>query len=199
MVGKDLYAFWLKTWYGVDPSDGAPLYALDQNSFPVLTEADVRTVNGTLVTTKQAKAKYEYQGSAIPDFFGNLSTTISVKNFELSAAFNYQFGGLIYDLNYANVMSAYPQGGAAHIDMLDRWTTPGQITDVPILSSASYTDAGAGSSRWLVDASYVMLRNASLGYNFNKDVIKNVGINSLKVFVSGENLWLSSKRAGLEP
>ena len=199
MVGKDLYAFWLKTWYGVDPSDGAPLYVLDQNSFPVLTEADVRTVNGTLVTTKQAKAKYEYQGSAIPDFFGNLSTTISVKNFELSAAFNYQFGGLIYDLNYANVMSAYPQGGAAHIDMLDRWTTPGQITDVPILSSASYTDAGAGSSRWLVDASYVMLRNASLGYNFNKDVIKNVGINSLKVFVSGENLWLSSKRAGLEP
>ena len=199
MVGKDLYAFWLKTWYGVDPSDGAPLYVLDQNSFPVLTEADVRTVNGTLVTTKQAKAKYEYQGSAIPDFFGNLSTTISVKNFELSAAFNYQFGGLIYDLNYANVMSAYPQGGAAHVDMLDRWTTPGQITDVPILSSASYTDAGAGSSRWLVDASYVMLRNASLGYNFNKDVIKNVGINSLKVFVSGENLWLSSKRAGLEP
>ena len=199
MVGKDLYAFWLKTWYGVDPSDGAGLYVLDQAKYPTLTDADVRTVNGTLVTTKQAKALYEYQGSAIPDFFGNLSTTISVKNFELSAAFNYQFGGLIYDLNYANVMSAYPQGGAAHADMLDRWTTPGQITDVPILSSASYTDAGAGSSRWLVDASYVMLRNATLGYNFNKDVVKNVGMNSLKVFVSGENLWLSSKRAGLEP
>ena len=199
MVGKDLYAFWLKTWYGVDPSDGAGLYVLDQAKYPTLTDADVRTVNGTLVTTKQAKALYEYQGSAIPDFFGNLSTTISVKNFELSAAFNYQFGGLIYDLNYANVMSAYPQGGAAHADMLDRWTTPGQITDVPILSSASYTDAGAGSSRWLVDASYVMLRNATFGYNFNKDVVKNVGMNSLKIFVSGENLWLSSKRAGLEP
>ena len=199
MVGKDLYAFWLKTWYGVDPSDGAALYVLDQAKYPTLTDADVRTVNGTLVTTKQAKALYEYQGSAIPDFFGNLSTTISVKNFELSAAFNYQFGGLIYDLNYANVMGGYPQGGAAHVDMLDRWTTPGQITDVPIMSSASYTDSGAGSSRWLVDASYVMLRNATFGYNFNKDVVKNVGMNSLKVFVSGENLWLSSKRAGLEP
>lgn len=199
MVGKDLYAFWLKTWYGVDSSDGAALYLLDQDKYPTLTDADVRTVNGTLVTTKQTKAKYEYQGSAIPDFFGNFSTTLNVKNWELSAAFNYQFGGKIYDLNYANLMTGYPQGGAAHVDMLDRWTTPGQVTEVPILSSATYTEATAGSSRWLVDASYVMLRNASIGYNFNKELVKSVGMSSLKIFMSGENLWLSSKRAGLEP
>ena len=96
-------------------------------------------------------------------------------------------------------MTAYPQGGGASTEMLDRWTTPGQVTDVPILSSDSYTDAGAGSSRWLVDASYVMLRNAAIGYNFNKDLVKSVGISSLKIFVGGENLWLSSKRKGLEP
>ena len=199
MVGKDLYAFWLKTWYGVDPSDGAALYVLDQNAYPDLTAADVRTVNGTLVTTRQVKAKYEYQGSAIPDFFGNVSTTLNIKNWELSGALNYQFGGKIYDANYAAIMEAYPQGGATHTDMLDRWTTPGQITNVPILNATTASDSNAGSSRWLVDASYVMLRNASLGYNFNKEVIKSVGISSLKLFVSGENLWLSSKRKGLEP
>ncbi len=198
VVGKDLYAFWLKSWYGVDPTDGAALYVLDQDAYPKLTDDDVRTVNGTLVTTKQAKAKYEYQGSAIPDFFGNVSTTLAVKNWELGVAFNYQFGGKIYDLNYANLMTAYPQGGAAHADLLDRWTTPGQITDVPVLNASTYSDAGAGSSRWLVDASYVLLRNASLGYSFNKDAVKSVGINSLKLFVSGENLWMSSKRKGLE-
>ena len=96
-------------------------------------------------------------------------------------------------------MSSYPQGGALHTDILNRWTTPGQITDVPLLSSANIAAAGAASSRWLVDASYVMLRNATLGYNFNPEVVKNVGINNLKLFVSGENLWLSSKRKGLEP
>ena len=199
MVGKDLYAFWLKTWYGVDPTDGAALYVLDQEKYPTLTDADVRTVNGTLVTTRQAKAKYEYQGSAIPDFFGNVSSTLTVKNFELSAAFNYQFGGKIYDTNYANLMVSYPQGGGAHQDLTERWSTPGQVTNVPILNASTAVEANAGSSRWLVDASYVMLRNATLGYNFNKDLVKNVGMNSLKVFVSGENLWLSSKRAGLEP
>lgn len=198
MVGKDLYAFWLKTWYGVDPADGAALYVLDQTKYPTLTDADVRTVNGTVVTTKQSKALYEYQGSAIPDFFGNVSTTLNVKNWELGLAFNYQFGGKIYDANYANLMTSYIQGGGAHVDLLNRWTTPGQITDVPSLNSSTYTDSGAGSSRWLVDASYVLLRNASLGYNFNKDVLTGIGVSNLKLFVSGENVWMSSKRKGLE-
>lgn len=198
-VGKDLYAFWLRSWYGVDPSDGSPLFVLDQSLYPDTSAADIRTVNGVLVTTNQNKAKYDYHGSAIPDFFGNVSTTFNFKNWELSASFNYQFGGKIYDTNYSNLMDAYPQGGASHVDILNRWTTPGQITDVPALNSATAAASNAGSSRWLVDASYVMLRNAALGYSFNPDIVKSVGVSSLKLFVSGENLWLASKRKGLEP
>ncbi|MDF2833989.1 SusC/RagA family TonB-linked outer membrane protein [Chryseobacterium indoltheticum] len=197
--GKDLYAFWLRTWYGVDPADGSPLFVLDQSLYTDTSATDVRTVNGVLVTTNQNKAKYDYHGSAIPDFFGNFSTTFNYKNWELSASFNYQFGGKIYDTNYASLMDAHPQGGALHTDILNRWTTPGQITDVPALNSATAAASNAGSSRWLVDASYVMLRNAALGYNFNPDIVKSVGVSSLKLFVSGENLWLSSKRKGLEP
>lgn len=199
MVGKDLYAFWLRDWYGVDPADGAPLFILDQNLYPDLKASDVRTIDGTVVTTNQGKAQYSYHGSAIPDFFGNFGTSLRVKNWEASASFNYQIGGKIYDTNYAALMGSYPQGGAIHADMLNRWTTPGQITDVPKISSANTAAAGAASSRWLVDASYLMLKNATLGYNFNEDVVRTIGLSSLKLFVNGENLWLKSKRKGLEP
>lgn len=199
MVGHGLYDFWVRDWYGVDSNDGAPLYFLDQELYPDTAANDVREVNGQFVTTNQTKSSYSYHGSSIPDFFGNLATTIRYKNWELSGAFNYQFGGKIYDSNYASLMGAYPQGGAMHQDMRNRWTTPGQITDVPALNTAYVTSAGAASSRWLVDASYVMLRNATLGYSFNPEVLSGVGINTLKLFVSGENLWLSSKMNGLEP
>ncbi len=199
--GRDMYAFWLRTWAGVDPADGQGLFLLDPEKAGTTpaTKTDERTVNGQSVTTNQNKALYEYQGSSIPDFFGNISTTLNVKNWEFSAAFNYQFGGLIYDTNYANLMDAYPQGGALSTDILNRWTTPGQITDIPVLNTSYTTGPAAASSRWLVDASYVMLRNASIGYNFDRNMMKTVGLNSLKLFVNGENLWISSKRKGLEP
>ncbi len=200
MVGKDLYAFWLRDWYGVDPTDGAALFILDQELYPDTAAADVRTVDGTLVTTNQAKAKYGYHGSAIPDYFGNVSTTIRLKNWELSTAFNWQLGGKIYDTNYAGLMGSNPLGGGLHTDIRNRWTTPGQITDVPVLTTGGgATAAAAASSRWLVDASYVLLRNATLGYTFTPEVASVIGLNSLKLYVSGENLWLTSKRKGLEP
>ena len=196
--GEDLYAFWLRTWAGVDPTDGQGLFVLDPTKSTV-NAIDERTVNGQQVTTNQNKALLEYHGTSIPDLFGNVSTTLNVKNWELSAALNYQFGGKIYDTNYSSLMTSYPQGGALHTDMYEAWTTPGQVTNVPVLNTAYIAGPSAASSRWLVDASYVMLRNATLGYNFNKDVVRNIGVSSLKLFVSGENLWMASKRKGLEP
>ena len=196
--GEDLYAFWLRTWAGVDPTDGQGLFVLDPTKSTV-NAIDERTVNGQQVTTNQNKALLEYHGTSIPDLFGNVSTTLNVKNWELSAALNYQFGGKIYDTNYSSLMTSYPQGGALHTDMYEAWTTPGQVTNVPVLNTGYIAGPAAASSRWLVDASYVMLRNATLGYNFNKDVVRNIGVSSLKLFVSGENLWMASKRKGLEP
>lgn len=198
-VGHSVYDFWLKTWKGVDPSDGSALYLLDQEAYPDLGESDIRQVNGEYVTTNQGKAKFEYHGSAIPDFYGSVATNLRVKNWELSANLNYQFGGKIYDSNYKGLIDTYPDGGALHVDVMDRWTAPGQETDMPRLSTQNTTDANAASSRWLVDASYVMLRSATLGYNFNQGLLNQIGVSSLKLYVSGENLWLSSKRKGLEP
>ncbi len=195
--GHSPYDFWLRQWYGVDPTDGAPLYIQDPK---IKANAETRTMaDGTIVTTNHNNALYDYSGSAIPDVGGYFSTEFKYNGFYLNALFTYQIGGKIYDSNYASLMGSYAEGKAMHIDMLNAWKKPGDITNVPIVSSQNTSAAGAVSSRWLVDADYLALKNAQFGYTFKQDDIKNLGITALKVFVSGENLFSATKRKGLEP
>ncbi|MGZ8544127.1 MAG: SusC/RagA family TonB-linked outer membrane protein [Flavisolibacter sp.] len=55
------------------------------------------------------------------------------------------------------------------------------------------------SDRWLEDGSYLRLRNLELGYNFSKSFLKRVGMNSSRVFLSGQNLLTFTKYSGLDP
>lgn len=196
-VGHSVYDYWLRQWYGVDPSDGSPLF-LVADAYANTTAADIRTVNGQKVTTNFNKAKYDYSGTAIPDLFGSFGTTITYKQWSLSAMFTYQLGGKTYDSNYATLMSSYSQGGALSTDILDRWTTPGQVTDVPALNSSTYTSSNAGSSRWLVSSDFITFRQATLSYSFAPETLSQLGVSGLRVLVSGENLWSKTARKGLE-
>lgn len=197
-VGHSVYDYWLRQWYGVDPADGSPLF-LVADAYANTTAADIRTVNGQKVTTNFNKAKYDYSGTAIPDLFGSFGTTITYKQWSLSAMFTYQLGGKTYDSNYAALMSSYSQGGALSTDILDRWTTPGQITDIPALNSSTYTSSNAASSRWLVSSDFLTFRQATLSYSFTQETLSQLGVSGLRILVSGENLWSKTARKGLEP
>lgn len=198
-VGHSIYDYWLRQWYGVDPADGSPLF-LVADAYANTTAADIRTVNGTKVTTNSSKAKFDYSGTAIPDLFGSFGTSITYKQWSLSALFTYQLGGKTYDSNYAALMSSYSQGGALSPDILDRWTTPGQITDVPALNSITYTSSNIGNnSRWLVSSDFITFRQATLSYNFSPETLSQLGVSGLRILVSGENLWSKTARRGLEP
>lgn len=198
-VGHSIYDYWLRQWYGVDPADGSPLF-LVADAYANTTAADIRTVNGTKVTTNSSKAKFDYSGTAIPDLFGSFGTSITYKQWSLSALFTYQLGGKTYDSNYAALMSSYSQGGALSTDILDRWTTPGQITDVPALNSITYTSSNIGnSSRWLVSSDFITFRQATLSYSFSHETLSQLGVSGLRILISGENLWSKTARKGLEP
>lgn len=56
------------------------------------------------------------------------------------------------------------------------------------------------STQYIQDASYIRLKNISLGYNFPKSMIDRVGLGNLRVYVTGMNLWtLSNIRKPLDP
>jgi hypothetical protein len=199
MVGHSIYDFWLRDWYGVDPADGAALYVANIKDFTTQA-SNLRIINETdTVSISQNNAKYAYHGSSIPDLLGGITNTFTYKAFELSILATFQIGGEIYDGTYASLMHAGNYGNASHVDILDRWQKPGDITNVPRLDFAQLTPFTAQSDRWLVDASFFSVKNVTFSYNLPASLTQKAGMKGARVWISGENLLLLNARTGLDP
>jgi hypothetical protein len=85
--------------------------------------------------------------------------------------------------------------------MFKRWQKPGDITDVPRLENGNINMTGGRmTDRFLTKADYISLKNVQLGYTVPKNWLKKyVGIESLRVYAVGDNLFLGSHRVGLDP
>ena len=188
--GHSIYDFWLREYAGVDPQDGSALYYKDIK--------DGETVTGRETTKDQNAASYYYVGSAIPDVYGGITNSFSYKGLELSVLVTYQLGGDFYDSGWGGLMHTGAFGTHWSKDILNRWQKPGDVTDVPRLQN-NYTAGTAASSRYLTDATFYSLRNVTLGYNLPKSVTNALELQAIKVFASGDNLGLSTKRKGMDP
>jgi TonB-linked SusC/RagA family outer membrane protein len=189
--GHSIYDFWLRGWAGVDPSDGSALY------YKEIKDSE-GNVTGTETTKDQNAASYYYSGSSIPDIYGGITNSLSYKGFELSALVTYSVGGKMYDSNWAGLMHPGSFGTAWSTDILDRWQKPGDKTNVPRLQN-SYTAAFSPASRYLTNASFISLRNVTLSYSFPLSIASALDMSMLRVFATGDNLGLISKRKGMDP
>ena len=90
-------------------------------------------------------------------------------------------------------------GYQLHRDILNRWQEPGDVTNVPRLNTGN-SDVDQRSSNFLVDNTYVRLRNVTLGYSLGPTILSNSKVlRSLRVFVQADNYWTWSKNKGLDP
>jgi hypothetical protein len=193
--GKDIYNFYLRKWYGVDPNDGAGLYY----ALPGLAPGQYRvTKTGDTVVTNSTNARFDYAGSAIPKIFGSIGSSFDFKGFGLSFLLNYQIGGKFYDGNYQGLLTP-SYGASLHADVLKSWQKPGDITDFPRLDIAQGGTFNGTSDRFLIDASYLSIRNVTLSYGFTKRLTDKIKVSQLRFYISGENLAVISKRKGLNP
>lgn len=82
----------------------------------------------------------------------------------------------------------------------NRWQKPGDITDVPRLSTDD-NYANSPSSRFLMSRSYLKLRSLSLGYTLPKSLLSKAFIDNARIFVNAENLytWTASGYRGFDP
>lgn len=202
-IGRSRYDYYIYHYAGVDPSNGNALYLMFEDGVDDLEGQRVPVLNadGTQATTNDwAVAGRAYTGdSSLPDLLGSVSNSFSYKGFSLDVLFTYGIGGKYLDFAYAGLMHSGSYGRALHPDALDAWRAPGDITDVPRLINGNVNQVQTSSTRFLTDASFLALKNVNLGYTFNKELSKMIGVDRFKVFASGENLFLKSERTGLDP
>jgi hypothetical protein len=86
-----------------------------------------------------------------------------------------------------------------HIDMRDRWMKPGDVTDIPRQDARYQIQQNATSTRFLTKSDYIALNNVRLGYAVPKTVTSKFGVQQADLYVTGDNLWLASKRQGFNP
>ena len=217
-VGASLYDYYMYEWAGVDPTNGLPLYNAYYENVPVL-DADGNQVIGedgnpavekkyitdgntegklveTVNTTGNA-TRVKIGKSPIPALYGGFSTFLNLYGFDISASFAYQLGGWTVDSSYATLMGAGDTGSNWHKDIYNRWTPQNTDTDVPRVELGDQ-NANQTSTRFLTKSSYISLRNATIGYTIPKNVTDRIGMQRLRVYVTGDNLWYMSKRKGLE-
>ena len=152
-------------------------------------------------TNDYQEAGRAYTGtSSVPDFIGSVQNSLRYKDLSLDVMITFSQGGEILDNGYSAMMHPGTYGRSIHTDQLKAWRTPGQVTEFPRLESGNPNQTVSQSSRFLTDASFVALRNLSLSYDLT-DVIAREGlqVDRLRVFASGENLFVSSARQGLNP
>ena len=188
--GGSIYDFWLMKWAGVDAENGDELWWYKNG------DAWEKT-NDYSLASKDPKSK-QYVGSAIPKVYGGFTNNFSWKGLNLSVFFSYSVGGKMYDSNYQRLMHAGSLGHAWHKDILKRWRKPGDVTDVPRIEKGN-RNISKSSNRFLKDASYLSLRNINLSYTLPAEWSSRVGMSSVKVFVSGDNLVTFTKLKGMDP
>lgn len=181
--GHPLYSFWVYKQLSVDPQTGNVVYE-DVNKDGRITTDDRQIL-----------------GSIWPKLFGGLTNNLTYGGFDLNVFFSFSYGNKIYNHN-----KFFGEGGGARdaariifASNLARWQKPGDITDVPRPDGVNVNNYRDGGSRWLEDGSFLRLRSLTLGYTLPKTWSKKVGLDNLRLYAVGTNLWLLTKYTGLDP
>lgn len=139
-----------------------------------------------------------------PDFQGGFNTKVTYKGFDLSAIGTFKSGGiLISSLYAANGYLNNLNSRSGNNVKVDFWTPENTDAKYPKPNGVGGDNPKYGSTLGYFDASYLKVRTIALGYNFNQSVLKNLGIEKLRMYCTVENPFVMfspyNKESGMDP
>jgi len=127
-----------------------------------------------------------YIGSALPDFTYGVNLGAAYKNFDFNAFLYGSEGNDIYDATirtdagYSNRKNSYSTNGLKN--SLGFGLTDSQVSDF-----------------YVKDGSFLKLKTVTLGYNLPSSLVDKLKMDKFRIYVTGQNLWVSTKYDGTDP
>ncbi|MFB9079248.1 SusC/RagA family TonB-linked outer membrane protein [Flavobacterium procerum] len=171
----------------------------------------VYDASGTAVIYNPADLEaIEDYGSTVPTHSGSFHTSVSYKNFSLSALFIYELGHKVRNTflpmlnnNYSGALGAYVTDIAVvNKSIVNRWQQPGDeaFTNIPRVvyeyeSDFSYDsrDIYRYADINILDASNVRLSNISFGYQMPKTLTRKINLDDIRFNLNAENVYTWAK------
>ena len=138
-------------------------------------------------------------GDPNPDFFYNFGSTMGYKNFELNALFQGVEGADIFNVNATAVGNSFYFGENQLKEVYNNhWSAskPDPNAKYPKISAKTLFKE---SDRFVEDGSFLRLKNIQLAYNFPVSLLGAKWVKGLQLYVSGQNLWTSTKYSWYDP
>lgn len=165
---------------GVDPQTGMIVYR-DLDKDGAITPEGDRTIIGY----------------AQPKFVYGMTNNFSYKNFELSVFLQGVTGNDMFNASRIDLESMNDSKNQT-TDVLRRWTSPGQVTDIPVAVKES-TDNTRISSRFVEKGAYMRIKSMTLSYNIPAAPMKRLGITRASIYATGQNLLTITDYKGFDP
>ncbi len=162
-------------------------------------------------------------GSPLPIFTFGWTNTFRYKNFDLSIFFNGSYGNKVLNYNaitlthmnspWTNQLNAVSsraklvpidpdkvyEDGSSWFDDITNIKVANSGTKTPRASINDPNDNDRISDRYVEDASYIRLKNLTLGYTFPKKLLSKAKIDNLRLYCNIQNLWTITKYSGYDP
>lgn len=170
------------------------------------------TDNNGVIDSRDRK----YMGNMFPTFVGGFNFDASYKGFSLTVRTDYSLGATIYNEARARFLGQFQGNYGLLAESGQSWQKEGDITDVPRYrwadqtnqnnlfrseaSGAAYnTNMFQGNSRYYESGDYLCIREITFSYNFPKAWVEKARLASLRMYVTGSNLYYFTKYSGLSP
>ncbi len=202
VVGRELYSNYLVPYLGI---------------FQSQEEINAYTSNGNLIQPNAQPGDFMFKdsnndgkidnddkvfmGSYQPDLTYNFNLRLDYKGFDLGLIFQGVSGVKAFNGYKYTAYNASLQGYNLDNKVLESWTPTNTNTGLPRLSTKDNNKNFETTSSWyLEDASYLRVKNITLGYNIASSVMDSVMQGaSLRIYISAENLFTFTDYSGLDP